>query len=42
MLACLLTAWIILQAFYLPLPFVSKRSKEELQVEKDNQDQVPI
>ena len=40
MLACLLTAWIILQLFYLPLPFISRRSKEEISVEKEKESQI--
>ena len=40
MLICLLTAWIILQAFYLPIPFITQRSKEEIEIEKDKNRQI--
>jgi len=40
MLMCLFTAWIILQAFYLPIPFITHRSKEEIEIEKDKDHQI--
>ena len=40
MLACLVTAWIILQLFYLPLPFISRRSKEEIMTEREKESQI--